>query len=206
MRAALAALQALAFVAYPLAVYAALSRWGARGAGALVLGFALLRAAGSLRGARREHLLRALAVPGTIALLVGLSALSRDARLLLATPALVSAALLVHFARSLRTEVPLVERFARMQVDHLSEPERAWCRDVTVAWCVFLALNGAVAAALAVAGPVRWWALYTGAISYGLMGMMFTAEYLLRAYRFRRYGNAPHDRLVARIWPARSPA
>lgn len=202
MRAALAALQCLALVAYPLAVYAALTRWGARGAGALVLAFALLRAAASARGARREHLLRAMVVPGTIALLVGASALARDARLLLATPALVSLALLVHFARSLRTEVPLVERFARTQVDDLSPPERAWCRGVTAAWCVFLALNAAVAGALALAAPVKWWALYTGGVSYGLMGLMFAGEYLIRSYRFRRYGDAPHDRLVARIWPA----
>lgn len=206
MRAALAALQALALVAYPLAVYAALSRWGAWGAGALVLAMALLRALSSLRGARREHLLRALAVPGTIAALVGLSALTRDPRALLATPTLINAALLAQFARSLRTDTPLVERFARTQVDHLSEPERAWCRAVTVAWCIFFAVNATLSAALALAAPVRWWALYTGAISYGLMGAMFTVEYLLRARRFRRYGNAPHERLVARIWPARSEA
>jgi hypothetical protein len=32
---------------------------------------------------------------------------------------------------------------------------------------------------------------------------MFAAEFLLRRYRFRRYGAGLHDRLLSRIFPPR---
>ena len=47
------------------------------------------------------------------------------------------------------------------------------------------------------------WAMYNGGIAYALMGMMFVGEYLLRQYRFRKYGGGLHDRLLSRIFPPR---
>lgn len=202
VRGALNVLSGLAMALYPALILVALSRWGARAAAGAVLAFALPRALLKLRDARPEDRAQALLIPVTVALFAGASAASGDHRLLLAAPTLVNLALLVHFARSLRTELPLVERFARMQVPDLSPAERAWCRDVTVAWCVFFALNGGVAALLAALAPARWWALYTGVIGYALMAAMFTGEYLARSYRFRRYGRSALDRITSRLWPA----
>ena len=34
--------------------------------------------------------------------------------------------------------------------------------------------------------PVSWWALYTGLISYGLIGLLFAGEWLIRQ-RVRRF-------------------
>jgi uncharacterized membrane protein len=40
--------------------------------------------------------------------------------------------------------------------------------------------NGLMAAALTLWAPLTWWALYTGLISYGLMGLLFAGEWLVR--------------------------
>ena len=121
-------------------------------------------------------------------------------------PVLINLALLVQFAASLRGEMPIVERFARMQDPGLAEGPRgparqAHCRQVTVAWCVFFVLNGVACAVLAFVAPTRWWAIYTGGIAYALMGGMFAGEYILRKARFREYGPWPQDRLLALLLP-----
>ncbi len=201
MRALAIALRVLATLAYPFAVYLGVTRWGPRAVGLAVLVVAVPRALVAAKNARRDDLAHALRVPLTIGALALCAAVLRDARFMLAMPSLVNAAMLVHFASTLRGDTPIIERFARMQVATLSEPERLWCRKVTVAWCVFFAVNALVSAALALAAPVAWWALYTGALSYVLLGAMFTVEYVLRSMRFRRYGSAPHDRLMARLFP-----
>lgn len=206
-RSALTALVgALLTVAYPAIVYVALTRLGPRAAGLTLAALVVPRAMVSLRGARREDVAHALRVPLTVGALGLASAAWRDGRFLLALPTLVNLSLLAHFASSLRTETPLVERFARMQAPELSDDERAWCRGVTVAWCAFFAVNAAAAAALALAAPPAWWALYTGALSYLAVGAMFTAEFVLRSRRFRRYGSSLPDRIMARLLPPRRAA
>lgn len=197
----LRALFPVALAVYPALLLYALAVWGPRTAALLVLALSLPRALLALRDARPEDRAHALAVPGTVALFASLGALSGDARALLAAPTLVNLALLAHFGRSLRTDTPLVERFARMQVPDLSDAERAWCRGVTVAWCVFFALNALAATLLAALAPLRWWAVYTGGVAYALMAAMFTVEYLARSFRFRRYRENLLDRALARVWP-----
>lgn len=201
MRAALRVLSALALVAYPPLLLYALAAWGPRTAAACVLGLTLPRVVTTLRAARPEDRAHALAVPVLAALFAGSAALSGDPRALLAAPTLVNLGLLAHFGRSLATDTPLVERFARMQVPDLSPAERAWCRGVTAVWCGFFALNAVTAALLAWRAPLRWWGIYTGGLSYVLMAALFTVEYLARSYRFRRYQQHPLDRALARLWP-----
>jgi uncharacterized membrane protein len=108
--------------------------------------------------------------------------------------------LLGHFASSLRG-VPIAERFARAQAERLSPAQIAYCRSVTVIWCVFFVLNGGVTAALALRAPLGWWAAYSGAIAYGLVGLLLASEYCIRKYRFRNYGRHFVDRALARVFP-----
>jgi uncharacterized membrane protein len=90
-----------------------------------------------------------------------------------------------------------------MQVDSLTEPEVRYCRQVTWVWVGFLAANGAAIVTLAMLGQRSHWALYTGVISYLLIGALFASEYVYRHYRFRRYLGAPADPLLMRIFPPR---
>ncbi len=204
MRVVALVLGTLLTLGYPFVLYLTLSRWGARRVGLAVLLLALPRIAWQLRRGPREHLSHVLRVPAAVALLGGLAALVGDPRFLLAMPTLVNLTLLVTFGASLRGEMPLVERFARMQVSELSEAERRWCRQVTVAWCVFFAANALTAALLAAAAPIAWWTLFTGVLSYVAVGVMFAVEYVVRSYRFRHYTDALPDRLMAVLLPPRA--
>ena len=95
--------------------------------------------------------------------------------------------LLVEFGSTLRAgATPMNERFARMQEPELDAAKQRHCRQWTWAWCTFFVLNGGTAAALAILAPMWWWTVYTGGVAYALMGLMFTAEYLMRRARFAR--------------------
>jgi uncharacterized membrane protein len=184
----------LAFVVYPLAIYLALTRWDVRrSAGLLLLGAAL-----SLASRWRDKSLRGAWLAPALVLALGLLGRFLDNRLyLLLLPTSINATLLATFAASLLSPVPMVERFARLQVSDLSEAECRYCRKVTWVWCVFFALNGSAAALLAAFASVATWALYTGCISYVLVGLVMSVEYVCRKYRFRRFGAGWHERVLA---------
>ena len=84
------------------------------------------------------------------------------------------------FGLSLKIGPPMVERLARLREPHLPPKAIVYTRQVTVVWCVFFLCNGLLAAALTLWAPLSWWMLYTGLISYGLMGLLFAIEWLIR--------------------------
>jgi uncharacterized membrane protein len=199
-RALAAILGALFVLGYPVAVYLGLPRLGTKSFG---LGLAALLLVGlpfRLVGRKREHIVPILRIPLTVVCLLLLGALFDDRRFVLAMPVLTNVLLLVQFGSSLRT-VPIAERFARAQEEHLSDAQVAYCRAVTVLWCGFFVGNGAVSALLALFAPLGWWTLYTGALGYVLIGLLATGEYIVRKHRFRKYGAHLVDRVLARVFP-----
>jgi uncharacterized membrane protein len=104
-------------------------------------------------------------------------------------PVLVNGALLAAFGASLVSGPSMVERLARLREPDLPPAGVAYTRRVTQAWCLFFLANGAAALGTALFAPEAIWSLYTGVVSYGLMGLMFGAEYLLRM-RFKRLHHA----------------
>ncbi|MFS2138508.1 hypothetical protein [Duganella sp. Dugasp56] len=100
-------------------------------------------------------------------------------------PVLVNAALLAGFGYSLTTPVSAVERMARLRGEDFPPAAQAYMRTVTQVWCCFFVMNGAIAFATALWASEAVWSLYTGVISYALMGLLFGAEYLVRL-RFKR--------------------
>lgn len=95
-------------------------------------------------------------------------------------PVLVSAFMLSLFGSSLVYGPPIVERMARLQRPDLPESGVRYTRRITQVWCVFFLGNGLTAAALTLWAPLAWWALYTGLISYALMGLLFAGEWFAR--------------------------
>jgi uncharacterized membrane protein len=100
-------------------------------------------------------------------------------------PVLVNLAMLAVFGYSLVVPPSMVERIARLQDPHLPPQAIDYTRRVTQVWCAFFILNGAVALATALWASQAVWALYNGVIAYGLMGILFSGEYLVRM-RFKR--------------------
>ena len=188
-------------LAYPLAVYFGLSRFGPQKLGLVLLALLLPGLVAKAWSAAREDFWAVIRVPLTVFAMVGVGALLGDQRFFLALPVLVNLLLLAHFAGSLRGEVSLVERMARLRESELPPGGPAYCRRVTKVWCVFFVLNGSVAAVLALSGKVQWWALYTGLLAYLLMGLLFAVEFIVRKMTFRRYGESLPDRLLARVLP-----
>jgi uncharacterized membrane protein len=193
----------LPWLAYPLAVWAALAFAGPRAAGALVLA-ALAARASTLWSRAEPAARRRVLVPAAAAGLPALVALaSGEPRLLLFVPALVNAGLLFGFARTLRRGPPLVETIARWQVGELSPAEVRYCRTVTWVWCAFFAANALVSAGVALRGSLAQWGLWNGALSYAAVALLFVAELTVRSFRFRHYGNGPGDALMRRLFPPR---
>jgi uncharacterized membrane protein len=168
---------------YPLAIWfghgAIEPRWLA---GLLLLAVATRLPALRLSAAARWSAAAAL---GLAALAIGANAVLP----LKLYPVLVNGAFLAAFGWSLVRGPSMVERFARLREPDLPPAAVGYTRRVTQAWCVFFAANGAVALLTAVFAPEAVWSLYTGVVSYVLMGLMFGGEYLLRM-RFRRLHHA----------------
>lgn len=176
-------------VAYPLLVYHGLTSWSPR-----VVSLVLLAVLGPLFLFRARRLdrgtVRGLAVvPAVTVLALGAGAALDAAGCVLVVPVAISTVLLIAFGSTLRDgAVPMIERFARLQESDLSPDQRTWCRQWTWIWCGFFVVNGGVAAALALLAPLRWWTVYNGLVAYGLIGLLFATEWLLRRRRFPRAG------------------
>lgn len=171
----IAAALAAAAAAYPFVVYATLERVSAAW---LALPLAVLWLARGLtaRAARPgDKLLPAIAL--VFCLIV---AVSNSENWLRWYPVLVNAMMLVIFGMSLRAGQPVVERLARLRHPDLPPDGVRYTRNVTRVWCLFFALNGATAAALAAWAPWSWWVAYNGCVSYVLMGLLAAGEWLLR--------------------------
>jgi len=201
----MAALPTLLALAYPALIYFALRVASPRVVAlcALALLAARLALVAPSRLAVYARLARLPAAAFAGANLV--SALWNDTMSLLLTPALVSFALLLSFARSFHQPETVVATFAREQLGTLAPEERTYCRRVTAVWCGFFLGNGALAAELALVDAKEAWALYTGCVAYVLMGLLFASEFVYRQWRFRRYLGAPTDVFFRRIFPPNAP-
>jgi uncharacterized membrane protein len=200
MRVFFAVLNGLLVAAYPVAVYVGLTRFSARGLGALLALLLLPGFVSKLRNARREDLLTVARLPLSILSLLALAAILDDARFVFALPILINLALLAQFVSSL-AGTPIVERFARMQHPDLPASHVPYCRSVTKVWCGFFLGNALISYALAAFAPLSWWTLYNGLLAYLLIGILATVEYVVRKFRFRDYGTGLHDRVLARLFP-----
>jgi uncharacterized membrane protein len=168
---------------YPFAIWWALGHWSPRWVGLLALGlvaarWAVAREAFAAAAESRWLLL------GVVSL-CGATVIFDRQPLLLAIPVVMSAFLAWVFGHSLAS-VPLVERFASKEHTPEEMVELAgYCRRVTQVWCAFLLANAALCLALALFAPLGSWALYTGFVSYLLMGLLFAVEWCVRQPRVR---------------------
>jgi uncharacterized membrane protein len=193
-------LQVVFHLGYPLIVYLAYTRLETRSLALLLLGLYALTAIWRFRGSR-EEIWKLLRQHAGLGVLIGVAVATGNRTVLLLLPVVVNLYLLWTFSSSLRDGPPMIERFARMVEDDLPDFTLPYCRKVTICWCAFLIFNAGMLVVLAVAAPVSWWALYTGLISYVLIGVMVAGEFVLRKLWFRHYGAGVADRILARVFP-----
>jgi uncharacterized membrane protein len=195
-------LRVLLGLGYPFLIFAGLQLLAPREIALGLAGLLVVRGLLTWRRPTGDELKR-LAVPA--ALVAGVlvpTLLLDDAAWLLLVPVAMNLALLVAFARTLWNGPPLVETFALLQVPDLPPDEVRYCRSVTRVWCVFFAINAAVCLGLALFAELGTWVLYTGLVSYVLVGVLYSVEFVVRSWRFGRYEGALVEPLFRRIFPA----
>jgi len=204
-------LQAALGIGYPVLILAALSWLEPRQTALIVLGLAAARLLLFERGlgasapsilSRMRTAARDFALPivGMAAVLL-FTVFRNDPVGLLLAPVLMNLVLLSSFGSSLWSDRPMVERFARLQIPDLPPDEVRYCRSVTKVWCGFFVVNGSICLILALLRDSAMWALYTGFLSYLLIGSLFGLEYVYRHWRFRRYRGGFADRLLSSVFP-----
>jgi uncharacterized membrane protein len=189
---------AVVLIGYPVAVWFALGSFSPRVAALLLLAVMLPSAIARLRRFDRAAMRSLALVPVVAAALLLLAAVLGSTHFALLLPAAINATLLFAFASTLWRGPPIIERFARLTVDDLTEAELRWCRGWTFGWSAFFVVNGGIALTLALAGSLWAWTTYNGLIGYIAMGMLFGIEYTVRKYRFGRLGDHALDRLLRR--------
>ena len=95
-------------------------------------------------------------------------------------PVIVNATLLGVFFYSLIVPPTAIERIARKRDRFLPAQAIGYTRRVTQVWCVFFALNGAIALYTALYESSALWSLYNGLLAYVLIGLLFAGEYCVR--------------------------
>ncbi len=163
----------LATLLYPLAIWLGLAHFEPRWLALLLLAVALLRVLASHEPVWRIAALGAL-------VLVLATWVFNDGLPLKLYPVLVNAVLLGVFSLSLWKPPSAIERLARLRHPDLPPEGVRWTTNVTRVWCVFFALNGAVALWTAMRASDVIWALYNGGIAYGLIGLLLGGEWILR--------------------------
>jgi len=187
-----------------LVVLVPLSAWLARWAGWPRVGdaLALLVVAAVTLGVVR---MLGLAMAGGLALAVGAVGLAIVLAGLPAAflpPVTINVAFAFVFAATLRGDMPLIERFARRAGATITPQKALYCRRVTAAWALFLALLAAVGLCIALSRDEAlgaWWAI----ADYALVGAFFGAEFAWRRLRSATVGGWwAHVRNVRAGWRA----
>lgn len=101
-------------------------------------------------------------------------------------PVAMSLVAAVLFGTSLLHPPSLIERFARLREPNLPPGAQEYCQRVTMVWTGWLMLNAAISALLAAVGDDAAWAIWTGLVSYLVMGLLYVGEIGVRRVVRRR--------------------
>jgi uncharacterized membrane protein len=167
------------FAAYPVLIYLGLTRFRPSTLGLIVLVVIALRMA-VLAGLDWNQWKKFLPMFASVTAVAIVSALFDSGTSLLLAPVLINGALLVTFGLTLKNGPSMIERFASLKEKNITPRISRYCFRVTVVWCVFFALNGAVSAATVFWTPREYWVLYNGLISYILIALLLIGEVMVR--------------------------
>ena len=100
-------------------------------------------------------------------------------------PVLMNLIFLLTFGSTVFLPPNICFRFAcladkNLRTSHISRRVERYCVGVTLVWCAFFTLNGLAALYTVFSKDDKIWSVYNGGISYGLMGILFAAEFIVR--------------------------
>ncbi|NKB58330.1 MAG: hypothetical protein GKS00_18550 [Alphaproteobacteria bacterium] len=172
---------AVLVIAYPIIVYFGLEFFEARLIAFALVAIALLRLFLSRRfDGLAARMPQANLVVAAL-LLVGVSAMAFNSPTLLQYyPVCMNVLMFTLFLVSLVRPPSIIEQIARITTPDLPEAGISYTRKVTMVWCAFFIVNGAIALYTVLGTNMAFWALYNSVISYSLMGILFAGEYAVR--------------------------
>ncbi len=200
---------------YPFLIYFGLNRFDPRFVYAMIGGVLALRLGKKLVSLPPGRWIRALLPFLAAGIVVGIGALYGSRQLILFVPGLVTLSAFAVFTYTLWHPPSVVEVFARTSVPDLSEEDERYCRRVTGLWSTFFLFNSLVVFVLSGAAvldvpwggvsPMFAWTLYSGVVSYLIVGGLFVGEYVYRKWKFRRFRNTLRDRVISSVLPVDPP-
>jgi len=158
---------------YPVLVYLGLAHAEPRVLALLLLALALARYLAS-----RSQQALAVALAGLV--LAALTAWSNQLLPLKIYPVAMNIAMLVLFGASLGGAARQRGEARGRGAPELDAHGVAYTRRVTQVWCGFFVVNGGICLATALWASEQTWALYSGFITYVLMGALMGGEWLVR--------------------------
>jgi uncharacterized membrane protein len=102
-------------------------------------------------------------------------------------PLMVNFAMLAVFGYSYLKPPTVIETFARIQQPNLPEQAVNYTRKVTLVWCGFFIVNASISLYTALYTSFKVWTIYNGLVSYILIGILFTVEFIVRLFVQKRY-------------------
>lgn len=186
MKRLLGLLVVIASVIYPLAVYVWIQDLSAGFFGLIIatLGIAKFSLAKDKKNKQELALLiAALACAGFVIIANSQIAIKLY-------PVLISSFVASLFALSLYGEQSLIENIARLRGKRISPVAKVYTRKLTLIWAVVLYINALIALYLALFASTQAWALYSGLLSYVILGFFVLAEIIYRQYFIAKYDSA----------------
>lgn len=113
----------------------------------------------------------------------------RKLELMFYYPVIVNAILFIVFTASILGKRPIITVLAMLKEKELPPFAISYTRRLTIFWAVFFVINGLIALYTAIINDLKVWTLYNGFISYILIGIIFTAEFILRVFLKKKYDN-----------------
>ena len=140
----------------------------------------------------------ALLVGILLAALLGAAVLSHQ-QLLAALPSIALNLMLAGvFAVTLRRgETPLIVRIAELDDGAVTPQFRRYLHGLTYAWAIFFAAMAGLSLLLMLYAPFEWWSLFVNVLTWPLIGVMFTVEWLVRRVGFSKL--PPHTPLYIAV-------
>ncbi len=188
-------LTAILLIGYPLMVYGFLKYFSVRAAAVLLM-VLLIPKVFFIRIHDRKNLwfigvqILIISIPALLALVY------RNPFYLQQLPVLISFMLFCSFGFTLLKPPSMIERFARLVQNELTEEECNHCRFFTGVWVGFFLVHALIIETIIITAGIEAWTLYTGVLGYLFMGIIFAVEYIVRKKRFGRYNNSLLDRCL----------